>query len=168
MIDVKRINIVQAHCSDFETLTEIAFSAKRHWNYPDDYFDIWKDELTITREYIDKNIVYKALLFDTALGFYSIVENGNDFWTNGVFVKKGFWLEHIFIRPEFHEMGIGRLLMNHAEMVSKNKDISNLLIFVDPFAKGFYDKIGAEYLYESKSSIIERPIPVYNLNIKKK
>ena len=165
MIDLKEISINKAHDSDFETLTEISFSAKRHWNYPENYFVIWKDELTITEEYINKNIVYKALFLDTVLGFYSIVENENDFLTNEIFVKKGFWLEHIFIRPEFHKIGIGRVLIDHAKMISKCKGISNLLIFVDPFAKGFYDKIGAEFLYESNSSISERLIPIYVLKI---
>ena len=165
MIDLKEISINKAHDSDFETLTEISFAAKRHWNYPENYFDIWKDELTITKEYINKNIVFKALLSDTILGFYSIVENENDFWTNEIFVKKGFWLEHIFIRPEFHKMGVGRLLINHAKIISKSKNISNLQIFVDPFAKGFYDKIGAEFLYESNSSISGRLIPIYDLKI---
>lgn len=165
MIDLKEISINKAHDSDFETLTEISFAAKSHWNYPENYFDIWKDELTITKEYINKNIVCKALLSDTILGFYSIVENENDLWTNEIFVKKGFWLEHIFIRPEFHKMGVGRLLIDHAKMISKSKDISNLQIFVDPFAKGFYDKIGAEFLYESNSSISGRLIPIYDLKI---
>lgn len=31
--------------------------------------------------------------------------------------------------------------------------IQHLLIFADPYAKGFYDKIGAGYLYDSKSSV---------------
>ena len=165
MINMKEISIIKAQDSDFEILTEITFAAKRHWNYPENYFDIWKDELTITKEYINKNIVFKALLSDTILGFYSIVENENDFWTNEIFVKKGFWLEHIFIRPEFHKMGVGRLLINHAKIISKSKNISNLQIFVDPFAKGFYDKIGAEFLYESNSSISGRLIPIYDLKI---
>ena len=165
MIDLKEISINKAHASDFETLTEISFSAKRHWNYPENYFDIWKDELTITEEYINKNIVYKALLLDTVLGFYSIVEIENDFLTNEIFVKKGFWLEHIFIRPEFHKIGIGRMMIDHAKMISKSKGISNLLIFVDPFAKGFYNKIGADYQYDTKSSIPGRLIPVYDLKV---
>jgi maltose O-acetyltransferase len=165
MINPKEISIHKAHDSDGETLTEISFSAKRHWNYPEHYFDIWKDELTITEEYINKNIVYKAVVLESVLGFYSIVENENDFWTNEIFVKKGFWLEHIFIRPEFHQMGIGRVMIDHAKIISRSKGIGNLLIFVDPFAKGFYDKIGAEYLYESNSSIPLRRIPVYDLKI---
>lgn len=41
--------------------------------------------------------------------------------------------------------------------------IQHLLIFADPYAKGFCDKIGAGFLYDSKSSVPGRMIPVYDL-----
>jgi len=164
-IDLREIKIERAQDSDFETLTCIAFAAKKHWNYPDKYFEIWKDELTITKEYIEENIVFKAMNSNIVVGFYSIVENKTDLLVNEIFVKKGFWLEHIFLRPEYHKMGIGRAMIEHAKAISKNNDISNLMIFSDPFAKGLYDKIGADFLYNSKSSIPDRLIPVYKLVI---
>jgi len=165
MIDLSKILINKAVDSDSDILTEISFAAKRHWNYPDNYYDLWKDELTITKDYISQNILYKAQLRDLIVGFYSIVENKSDFYSGETFVKKGFYLEHIFIKPDYHKFGIGRLLIEHAKMISKNIGINNLLIFVDPFAKGFYDKIGADYLYDSKSSIPGRLIPVYDLTV---
>ena len=57
------------------------------------------------------------------------------------------------------------LLIDHAKQVSKDMEMSDLLIFVDPYAKGFYDKLGADYLYDSKSSIPGRMIPVYRLRV---
>ena len=36
-------NIRIALPGEFEILTEIAFAAKRSWNYPESYFEIWKD-----------------------------------------------------------------------------------------------------------------------------
>ncbi|MFO7658287.1 MAG: GNAT family N-acetyltransferase [Bacteroidales bacterium] len=165
MIDLFKIVIDKAIDNDSSILTEISFAAKRHWNYPDNYYDIWKDELTITKDYIRQNIVYKAQLGDLTLGFYSIVENKSDIYSGETLVKKGFYLEHIFIRPEYHKFGIGRLMIDHAKKISKNTGINNMLIFVDPYAKGFYDKIGADYLYDSKSSIPGRLIPVYDLKV---
>ena len=165
MIDLKKIQIRQAQPFESGLLTKISFAAKKHWNYPDNYYEIWRDELTITTDYINRNIVFEALYQDSVIGFYSIIENEADFYSGDTFVKKGFWLEHIFIKPEYHTSGIGVLLMNHAKQVSKYSGITELLIFVDPYAKGFYDKVGAEYLYESKSSIPGRMIPVYGLKI---
>lgn len=165
MIDLQEIRIIKARNTDSDVLTDIAFTAKKHWKYPDSYYNLWKDELTISKEYLKQNIVYKAQLEDLILGFYSIVENKSDFCSGNIFLKKGFWLEHIFINPAYHKFGIGRLLIKHAKMISRKVGISNLLIFVDPHAKGFYDKIGAEFLYDSESSIPGRLIPVYDLKV---
>jgi len=165
MIERNKIQISKAQNNDAEVLTDISFAAKKHWNYPDHYYDLWRDELTITKEYIQQNIVFKALYMDVIIGFYSITENKEDFYSGDTFVKKGFWLEHLFIKPEYHKLGVGTLMMNHAKQVSRDLGITDLLIFVDPHAKGFYDKVGAAYLYESKSSIPGRIIPVYGLRI---
>ncbi len=165
MIDLQKIQISKANVTDSDILTDIAFSAKRHWGYPDEYFQIWNNELTITKDYIHQNIIYKAHIDDLIFGFYSIIENKSDFYSGEILVKKGFWLEHIFIKPEYHRMGIGRLLIEHVISISRKIGISELLIFVDPYARGFYDRIGAEFLYESKSSIPGRLIPVYKINL---
>jgi hypothetical protein len=42
------MTIRQASQADCEILTEISVSSKNYWNYPKEYFEIWKDELTIT------------------------------------------------------------------------------------------------------------------------
>lgn len=165
MIDIRDIKITESNIADYDILTKIAFSAKRHWNYPAEYYEIWKDELTITDEYLKQNIVFKAMLGDSILGFYSIVENKDDFYSGEILVQKGFWLDHIFIKPDYHGFGIGKQMINHAKNISDKIGIQNLLIFVDPFAKGFYEKIGAKFLYDSKSSIPDRLIPVYELKI---
>jgi maltose O-acetyltransferase len=165
MLELNKIQISKGQSIDADVLTDISFAAKKHWNYPDSYYDLWRDELTITKEYIQQNIVFKALYMDVVIGFYSILENKEDFYSGDTFVKKGFWLEHLFVKPEYHKLGIGVLMINHAKQVSRDLCIRNLFIFVDPYAKGFYDKVGGEYLYDSTSSIPGRMIPVYGLRI---
>src|ERR1035437_4990811 len=106
MIELAKIKIDKVQDIDCDILTEISFDAKRHWNYPDSYYDLWKDELTITKDYIKQNIVNKVQIGDLILGFYSIIENKSDFYSGETFVRKGFWLEHIFIKPDYHKFGI--------------------------------------------------------------
>jgi hypothetical protein len=43
MIDLTKVKMVKAQSTDFELLTEISFAAKRHWDYPDSYYDLWKE-----------------------------------------------------------------------------------------------------------------------------
>jgi maltose O-acetyltransferase len=157
--------IRMAYPNEGITLTEIAFAAKRTWNYPESYFDIWKDELTITKEYIEKNIVFVYEKREHVVGFYSIVSVIDDFMAGNVPVKKGFWLEHLFIKPSFQHKGIGRKLMEHVITYCEENWIDELKIFVDPNAIGFYEIMGATFIENSPSSIEGREIPVYGFTI---
>jgi GNAT superfamily N-acetyltransferase len=164
MIGMKLV-IERAQPSEHSVLTEIAFAAKRHWKYPEDYYERWKAELTITGEYINCNIVYSAKQENRRIGFYSIVENPANFYSGEIFIPKGIYLDHMFIYPEFHHLGIGRAMIYHLHQNAPAHKIEKLLIFVEPFARGFYENIGAEFLYMSKSSIPGRWIPVYELKV---
>lgn len=151
--------------SDSEILTQISFASKRHWNYPDQYFDSWKDELTITPAYIKNNRVYVAEANGRIVGYFSLVEIKTDFWAGKVFVSKGFWLEHIFVLPEYIGKSIGRKLIDVLKLKCSEININKVKIFSDPNAKGFYDKLGACYLGESPSSIEGRTVSLYELDI---
>lgn len=157
------VSVRKANDTDYEILTDISFAAKRYWNYPEEYMDIWKNELTITPEYIHQNIVFVAEVSATIIGYFSIVEIREDIWAGKVFVKKGFWLEHIFIKPEFIGKGIGTELIHFLKDLCHKKDISCLYIFSDPHAKGFYVKIGAKYIKECFSSIEGRTVSLFEL-----
>jgi len=159
--------IRKATIDDDEVLSHIALMGKMHWNYPESYFKIWEKELLITKEYISLNTVFVAVVKNEVIGFYSIIKIEEDFMADEVFVKKGFWLEHIFILPGFHKMGIGTKLMKHAISYCKENDIDKLQVFVEPYSVGFYDKIGGEYIADSPSSIKDRYVPLYEINIKK-
>lgn len=159
------ITFVQAEPSEDAVLTSISFAAKRYWNYPDEYFDIWEKELTITGEYIAHNIVFNARVGHEVVGYFSICKVEADFWSGRVFVNKGHWLEHIFIKPSFIGQGIGRELIQFAKETCRKLDIHKLYIFSDPHAKGFYDKIGAHYIRESESSIAGRTVSLFELDM---
>lgn len=162
LLIIMELKIRIALPSEATILTRIAFAAKHSWDYPESYFEIWKKELTITKEYISQNIVVVAHLGRQIVGFYSIVTVLNDFTAGNVFVKKGFWLEHLFIKPEFQKVGIGKKLTEHALQYCTDNWIDELLIFVDPNAAKFYEKLGATFVENSPSSIEGREIPVYS------
>lgn len=157
--------IREAQYTESKALTDISFASKRFWNYPDEYMDIWENELTITPSYIDQNLVFVAEVDATLVGYFSIVEIQEDFLAGNVFVGKGFWLEHIFIKPEFIGKKIGAELIAFLKELCKKREIERLFIFSDPNAKGFYDKVGAKYIEESPSSIEGRTVSLYELAI---
>ncbi|MBP2644251.1 MAG: GCN5-related N-acetyltransferase [Firmicutes bacterium] len=151
--------------ADSKVLTEISFVSKRYWNYPEEYFAVWKDELTITPSYIQHNRLYIAEVDGKEAGYFSLVEVENDFWAGKVFVAKGFWLEHIFIRPEYIGCGIGSQLVEHLKSICKELGLKKVLVFSDPNARGFYDKMGVRYRKEVASSIEGRTVSFYELDI---
>lgn len=159
-----QIKILKAKASDAVILTDIAFTAKRFWKYPESYYVLWQEELSITPDYLRRNIVYRVEFQDRIVGFYSIVKVPEDIYSGEVLIRKGFWMEHIFILPQYHNLGLGTKLVEHARSICKKTDIKRLFIFVDPNTRGFYEKCGAEYCYDSKSSISGRTIPVYKLS----
>lgn len=154
-----------AVANDSEGLTQISFAAKRYWNYPEQYFEVWQEELTITPSYIRDNTVYVAENGGQVIGYFSLVEVKEDFWAGTVFVNEGIWLEHIFILPEYIGKGIGSKLIAFLKIKCVEMKIDKVNIFSDPNAKGFYDKLGACYISESLSSIPGRAVSLYTLHI---
>jgi hypothetical protein len=56
-----------------EALTKISFAAKGYWNYPEAYFEIWKDELTIGSDYVQENDVF---VYEKEVSTQRILETG--------------------------------------------------------------------------------------------
>lgn len=159
------IRIRPALASDCGTLTEVSFQAKRHWKYPDEYMELWKEELTITAAYIEKNRVFVGELEGEAVGFYSLVEINEDLKVGTILIEKGMWLDHMFIFPKHIGKKIGTEFTAHMKAYLAEKKVNVVLIFVDPNATGFYEKVGATFRRDSDSSIPGRTIPVYELTI---
>ncbi|HPG41736.1 MAG TPA: GNAT family N-acetyltransferase [bacterium] len=155
----------RAEPAEYKVLTDISWRAKQIWPYPEEYFEIWREELTISPAYVAANPVYVAVQENRIAGYYALVHNPYYRQIGEVRVESGYWLEHIFVEPEVMYCGIGSGLLNHAVTICRSIPCTRLLVFVDPFARGFYDKIGAQFLYDSPSSIPGRTIPVYQINI---
>ncbi|MBW2328898.1 MAG: GNAT family N-acetyltransferase [Deltaproteobacteria bacterium] len=151
--------IRSAKQDEAEMLTNISFASKGYWHYPQDFFDIWNRELTISSEYIEENDVFVYELDGAVVGYYSIVELPEDIEVSGIKIKKGFWLEHMFIEPRHIGKGIGSRMFHHLRKRCKALEIKKLRILADPNSKGFYEKMGCQYLNEFPSTIKNRTTP---------
>ncbi|MDJ0856790.1 MAG: GNAT family N-acetyltransferase [Desulfobacterales bacterium] len=155
--------IRRALASDAVILTELSFASKRYWGYPDAYFDRWSPELTIDGDYICNNDVFVYEINRTIVGYYAIVELREDVMVSGVKLVKGFWLEHMFVAPRHIGRGIGRQLFNHLRQRCRARGIDALGILADPNARGFYARMGCEYVGEYPSTIEDRTTPFLRL-----
>ncbi len=155
-----------ANREDAQFLTGLSFKSKGFWGYPKEYFEVWKPELTITPDYIEKNDV---LVFESGgaiVGYYSIIELENDIEVSGAKIDKGFWLEHMFIAPKYIGRGIGTIMFEHLRKRCEMKGIRYLGILADPNARGFYEKMGCNFQGEIPSTIADRTTPLFVLEIK--
>jgi GNAT superfamily N-acetyltransferase len=151
--------IRRAIARDSDILTTISFAAKGYWGYPTEYFAIWKDELTISPEYIRKNDVFVYENQKSVSGYYSRVILDEDIEVSGIVINKGAWLEHMFVDPPNIGKGIGTKLFDHLRQTCVAAGIPEVGILADPHSRGFYEKMGCTYIREYPSTIKDRTTP---------
>ena len=135
-----------AKISDAQTLTNIALTAKAHWQYPTSWLEFWKDDLTISAEFIKQNHVKIASAKGQSVGFYSLVFSST---------KPFATLEHLWLVPDLIGSGLGRTLFEQAVSDCKQQHKSGLTLDADPNAKGFYQHMGAVQYAELKSLVLD-------------
>jgi GNAT superfamily N-acetyltransferase len=139
-----------------DVLTALTIAAKRHWNYPEKWIQIWLPLLTITADYIRENETWATIESDRCIAYYSLKQDG------------GFlWLDNLWVLPEFIGQGIGRELLQHALERSRACKSSVLRIEADPNAQVFYEKMGARKIGEVHSEVDGQPrvLPVMEINL---
>ncbi|TCL68502.1 putative N-acetyltransferase YhbS [Hydrogenispora ethanolica] len=147
-----QITILPADPAESATLTRIAFAAKGHWNYPAEYFAIWRDELTVTPEYIASHRVFTARLHDVPVGMYALA-----------LADGQLYLDHLWVDPPHIGQGIGFRLVSHAKATASAAGFTRLKILADPHAAGFYRKVGAIQDGWFQSNIPGRLLPIFYL-----
>jgi GNAT superfamily N-acetyltransferase len=147
-----RVTIRPAAPSDAEALTAVALAGKRHWGYPEAWLEAWRDLLTITPDYLAKNVVSCAEdETGRVVGFYGLARDGDRFR-----------MEDLFLAPTLIGRGFGRQLFEHAERTARALGATELLIEADPNAEGFYLRMGAQRVGEIVSRVtgVERGVPL--------
>ena len=132
------------------------FAAKRHWDYPEQWIEQWRALLTITEHYIEMHDVYTAWVEGELAGFYSLAGD----------VEK-MELDNLWVLPKAMGQGIGRALFAHAVERARALGAQQLFIESDPYAEGFYRRMGAQRIGE-KIRVTEgqrREVPVLILDL---
>ncbi len=145
------MHIARANPEDAVALTNIAFAAKRHWGYPQNWMESWREVLTIRPEFIREHETFKAVADDRVIGFYALVRKGDRLD-----------LAHLWVSPDAMGQGVGRCLFVHALARARDAGFRELEMESDPNAEGFYERMGARRI-GTNTSVLEgqaRELPV--------
>ena len=147
------MKIVNATSKDDEVLTFITKKSKAFWGYSEEQILIWNNSLTVSKEYIENNTVFKLITEDTIIGYYSYFNIEKDT------IK----LDNLFILPEFIGKGFGKLLMNDFINRLEKSEIKKVRLHADPNAENFYSKLGFKKVGSFETSIKNRFMPIMEL-----
>jgi GNAT superfamily N-acetyltransferase len=152
------LTIARAKPSHAQELTEIAYAAKAHWNYPEPWLKFWRErgDLMVSATSIDKYPTFAAFYDDECVGFYSLILQEDKAILND-----------LFIRPAYIGQGVGKQLFQHALGTARALKVKWLELESDPNAKAFYEHMGMMHIGEKKNDLLgtERALPVMRLEL---
>ena len=131
------LEVRRAAPGEADALSRIAFAAKGHWGYPGEWMERWRDALTVSPDFVDRNEVWAAVADDGPAGFYALVGRG-----------RVLGLEHLWVSPARMGTGVGRRLFDHAVRRAASLGAEAVEIEADPNAEGFYARMGARRVGE--------------------
>lgn len=143
------LQVTPATTEDIPTLNKISIASKKHWGYPNEWIEHWRDDLALTPKDFEESVVLNAVLENRIIGFCVMGETAE--------VYEVF---HLWLDPAYIGKGYGKTLLAQslAKVVVKPKDI---IVEADPYAEAFYAKMGFVTYSKVASSYPEgRVLPV--------
>ena len=126
------MHIIRAQPTEAATLSAIAWAAKASWDYPSEWMQQWREELTITPIFVAENEVFGAIINRQTVAFHALLQRAD--------VLR---LEHLWVLPDWMGQGIGAALFRHAAKRAAARGALSLTIEADPNAEPFYRRMGA-------------------------
>lgn len=149
------MKIQKAEITDNEVLTLLTKKSKGYWGFSEETLKEWEHLLVVSKEYIEKNQVYKLLTKNEIIGYYSYFEDKENT------IK----LDNLFVLPEYIGKGFGKILMKHFLSNIRNIGIEKIILDSEPNAENFYNKFGFEKIGQLESSIKGRFLPIMELKL---
>ncbi len=140
---------------DASNLASLSFRSKAHWGYDAAFMERVRSILQPPVEYLENSPVFLLERNSgEAIAFYGFKTIDGDIF-----------LHDFFVAPEMIGQGLGARLWNLALETAREQQYTFFLIESDPFAKGFYQHMGAQQVGEIKTTGTGRMLPLMRYNI---
>jgi GNAT superfamily N-acetyltransferase len=127
-----RSRIRPARIAECDRLTDLAMNSKASWGYGPGFMEACRAELAITPASLARRATYVATDAGRHIGIYALGAHG----AAGT-------LDLMFVAPDLLGFGVGRWLFDHLVTVAGHRRLRTIIIESDPFAVGFYRRMGA-------------------------
>ena len=152
------IRIRTAHTKEAGEISALCKRSKAHWGYDEDFLKACEPELTITPERIARGRVLVAVDTDEALVGMAAAEP--------LEMDGAYDLALLFIEPHAIRRGVGEKLFAAIVAHIAQEDARYLRIEADPFAAGFYTRLGARRIGDVPSATAaNRMLPLFEFSI---
>jgi GNAT superfamily N-acetyltransferase len=148
------IRVRPALPEEHAVLSDLARAAKAHWGYPEEWLELWRDDLTFTPERIARGGVVCAERAGGLLGCAA-------FDTSGSPAE----LDALWVHPAAIGTGIGRRLLAEVTSLARAGGATRLRIESDPNTEAFYLRMGARRVGETPSVPAGRRLPLLELEL---
>jgi GNAT superfamily N-acetyltransferase len=142
----------RAQADEAEDLTFLSRRSKAYWGYDAEFLKIVAADLTVSASAIKTHEVWVLEEDGKILGFHQ--------------VKLGdpAWLEDLWLEPQAIGKGYGRTLWEHALSIARAGGAWGMEFNAEPFAMGFYEKMGAVQVGVTPSRFIPgRKLPLMRI-----
>ncbi|WP_323756386.1 GNAT family N-acetyltransferase [Roseivirga sp.] len=121
---------LQAQIEDIDELNLISFTSKQHWGYPEEWMELWKEDLLLTETDFEIQQIYKLVLEGKIIGFCAIQE-----------LTEAYDVTNLWIEPAHIGLGFGKMLLSFCiEKAVKND--KPIIVEADPNTEAFYANQG--------------------------
>ena len=147
----KEVKFRSASKSDIQFLNQISFQSKKHWGYPDEWMEKWKDDLIISEEDLNRQVVTLIELNERVIGFSAVTESAD-----------AFEVTHLWIISDHIGQGYGKQLLKEALRPASGSG-KQVVVEADPHAEAFYHSQGFRTFDKIESYPPGRYLPVMKL-----
>ncbi len=147
------VTIRAARAKDGERLQRIAVEAKTHWGYDRARVEEWAS-VAFSPGALRGKEIYVGEVDGQVVGWTALLRRGETCW-----------LDDLWVEPEWIGRGIGRRLFGHAANRAVELGARTIEWEAEPYAVGFYEKMGARHVRESAPSEWGRTLPVMSLDL---
>ncbi|MGI9284548.1 MAG: GNAT family N-acetyltransferase [Pseudomonadales bacterium] len=144
--------------NEAELLSELALRSKAYWDYPDEFIEACREELSYSRDQIDSS-TFSFVIAESphgVTGFYALKRSS----------RSELELEALFVEPDWIGYGIGRALLEHAKCAAAELGAESLIIQGDPNAQAFYLAAGGVLTGEQESNGVPgRFLPTFVISL---